>query len=231
MIGSHQQDSNFIGSHQTDSSLDGSRVLRELNGNREFGGVLPNHFQRNHSNTGKENNNPSKSQSYEDKENNRHRSSGSTSSKPDFKINPLNSHRLRPIRQRTRNAVVSILENESVVLEFLQKKNGEDLVVEVLLISNDGIKVTQFHPHGRQGVLLSDAPPPIDSSSAVSYAFSALPTKLWKKYQYAEKFVRLVKMKTPKVSRWLFLFYIVLPSLNTGQLVIPNQAKSIELFD
>jgi len=49
-------------------------------------------------------------------------------------------------------------------------------------------------------VRLSDAPPPIDSSSAVSYAFSALPTKLWKKYQYAEKFVRLVKMKTPKVT-------------------------------
>jgi len=85
-------------------------------------------------------------------------------------------------------------------MEFLQKKSdGLDYVIEVIQISNDGIKVTQSHPNGRQGVLLSDSPPDICLSTAVSYAFSALPTKLWKKYQYAEKFVRLVKMKTPKV--------------------------------
>ena len=115
----------------------------------------------------------------------------------DFK--PLSSERLRPIRQKTRNAVVSILEDETVALEFLQKRNGDDYVIEVLLISGDGIKVTQFHPNGRQGIELADTPPTLQSSTAVSYAFSALPTKLWKKYQYAEKFVRLVKMKTPKV--------------------------------
>ena len=128
-------------------------------------------------------------------------------------IVPLNSERLRPIRQKTRNAVVSILEDEKVVLEFLQRRSGEDFVVEVLLISNDGIKVTQYHPNGQRGVLLGDAPPSVTSSNAVSYAFSALPTKLWKKYQYAEKFVRLVKMKTPKVPKFFLICIVGLSKL------------------
>lgn len=54
---------------------------------------------------------------------------------------PINSDRLRPIRQKTRNAVVNILEDGEVCLEFLKTKEGKDSVVEVCKISPDGRKV------------------------------------------------------------------------------------------
>ena len=122
-------------------------------------------------------------------------------------MDPLSAIRLRPIRQKTRNAVVSILEDESISLEFIQSRESISYVTEVVRISSDGIKVTVFNPNGKKGVPLQDSPLPM-SSSAISYAFSALPTKLWKKYQYADKFVRLVKMKTPKVCLFVLLHII-----------------------
>jgi len=114
-------------------------------------------------------------------------------------MDPLSSIRLRPIRQKTRNAVVSILEDSSICLEFIQNRGGIEYVVEVLRISEDGIKVTIFSPNGKIGVPLCETPHSVPST-AISYAFSALPQKYWKKYQYADKFVRLVKMKTPKIT-------------------------------
>lgn len=123
---------------------------------------------------------------------------------PDHTMLPISTERLRPIRQKTRNAVVSILEDRTVSLEFLQNRDGVDYVVEVIRISQDGIKVTQYQPNGKYGIPLQETPPDI-SHSAICYAFSGLPTKLWKKYQYADKFVRLVKMKTPKVFISFFL--------------------------
>lgn len=113
-------------------------------------------------------------------------------------MDPLSSVRLRPIRQKTRNAVVSILEDSSICLEFIQNRGGIEYVVEVLRISEDGIKVTIFSPNGKIGVPLCETPHSVPPT-AISYAFSVLPQKYWKKYQYADKFVRLVKMKTPKV--------------------------------
>ena len=123
-------------------------------------------------------------------------------------MEPLSSARLRPIRQKTRNAVVSILEDETVCLEFLQNRGGIDYVVEVFQISSDGIKVTIFNPNGKIGVPLEDSPIAVPQS-AICHAFGGLPTKLWLKYKYADKFVRLVKMKTPKVTCIeLFMFQI-----------------------
>ena len=53
----------------------------------------------------------------------------------------LNSARLRPIRQRTRNAVVNILESGEVCLEFVKQKHKEERVVEVFVISSEGTQV------------------------------------------------------------------------------------------
>lgn len=125
-------------------------------------------------------------------------------------MDPLSSTRLRPIRQKTRNAVVSILNDGTVSLEFIQCRSGVEYVVEGLRISPDGIKVTITTPNEKNGVPLQESPVPI-SPSSVSHAFSALPPKFWKKYQYADKFVRLVKMKTPKVCQ-LFCTYFALRS-------------------
>lgn len=121
-------------------------------------------------------------------------------------VEPLNAGRLRPIRQKTRNAVVSILEEGDVSLEFIQQKNGQEHVVEVFRISPNGMKILVFHPNGKKGVSLSSSPPEPPSSCENSYLFSSLPSKYWKKYQYAARFVQLVRRKTPKVGCILVTF-------------------------
>ena len=113
-------------------------------------------------------------------------------------VEPLNAQRLRPIRQKTRNAVVSILEEGEVCLEFYQPKNGQDLVMEVIRISSNGMKVSVYQPNGKKGTPLTSRPPPL--SAETTYLFSTLSSKYWKKYQYAARFVQLVRKKTPKVS-------------------------------
>ncbi len=114
-------------------------------------------------------------------------------------MSPLNVQRLRPIRQKTRNVVVSILEDKSVCLEFVKQHGKDTHVMEVFKVTSDGIRVTTYQPNGKVGVLLQNDPPETPKS-AVSYAFSGLPQRLWKKYQYADKFVHLVRLKTPKVD-------------------------------
>ncbi|XP_033097627.1 serine/threonine-protein kinase PLK4-like [Anneissia japonica] len=54
---------------------------------------------------------------------------------------PLNAKRLRPIRQRTRNAMVSILDTGEVCLEFLKTRENQEKVVEVVRISEDGLQL------------------------------------------------------------------------------------------
>ena len=122
-------------------------------------------------------------------------------------MEPLSVRRLRPIRQTTRNVVLSILDDETVCLEFIKPKGKEMYVTEVLRISSDGNKITSYNTNGREGLPLQDTPIPIPGT-AVSYAFSGLPQKLWKKYQYADKFIRLVRMKSPKVSYVSFQFHL-----------------------
>ena len=63
------------------------------------------------------------------------------SQQPSEISSPLNSARLRPIRQRTRNAVVNILDNGEVCLEFVKQKHKEEKVVEVFVISQEGTRV------------------------------------------------------------------------------------------
>ena len=69
--------------------------------------------------------------------------SGASSKQSTEQGSPINSTRLRPIRQRTRNAVVNILESGEVCLEFVKQKHKEERVVEVFVISNDGMQVNQ----------------------------------------------------------------------------------------
>ncbi|XP_071951441.1 serine/threonine-protein kinase PLK4-like [Antedon mediterranea] len=133
------------------------------------------------------------------------RQSGRDVSKADSKSNnelppPLNAKRLRPIRQKTRNAMVSVLDTGDVCLEFLKTRANQDRVVEVLQISDNGLQVMLFHPNGSKGVPVTDSPPSADKEQTLKYSYNDLPTKYWKKYQYAVKFVQLVRSKTPKVT-------------------------------
>uniref|UniRef100_A0A673C3L2 Serine/threonine-protein kinase PLK4 n=1 Tax=Sphaeramia orbicularis TaxID=375764 RepID=A0A673C3L2_9TELE len=112
---------------------------------------------------------------------------------------PLCASRLKPIRQKTKNAVVSILDTGEVCMELLKCHGGQERVKEVLRISCDGSMVTIYQPNGGKGFPVMDCPPaPPEDILICSY--DDLPEKYWKKYQYASKFIQLVKSKTPKVT-------------------------------
>ncbi|XP_018421461.1 PREDICTED: serine/threonine-protein kinase PLK4 isoform X2 [Nanorana parkeri] len=112
---------------------------------------------------------------------------------------PLNSERLKPIRQKTKNAVVSILDTGEVCMEFVKEQNSQERVKEVLRISCDGNLIYVYHPNEGKGFPLDDRPPS-PPETLLSYTFDSLPEKYWKKYQYASKFTDLVRSKTPKVT-------------------------------
>ncbi|XP_051578300.1 serine/threonine-protein kinase PLK4-like isoform X2 [Myxocyprinus asiaticus] len=112
---------------------------------------------------------------------------------------PLCAARLKPIRQKTKNAVVSILDSGEVCMELLKGHGAQERVKEVLRISCDGSMVTVYQPNEGKGFPVLDHPPtPPEDILICSY--EDLPEKYWKKYQYATKFVHLVKSKTPKVT-------------------------------
>ncbi|XP_052791493.1 serine/threonine-protein kinase PLK4-like isoform X2 [Mya arenaria] len=113
---------------------------------------------------------------------------------------PICSNRLRPIRQRTRNAVVNIMENGDVCLEFVKQKHKEEKVVEVFVISNNGMQVSIYQPNNGKGVPVEDQPVALPKVPLKSFTYSEVPEKYWKKYQYASRFVKLVRSKTPKVT-------------------------------
>uniref|UniRef100_A0A8D0FMG4 Serine/threonine-protein kinase SAK n=1 Tax=Strix occidentalis caurina TaxID=311401 RepID=A0A8D0FMG4_STROC len=114
-------------------------------------------------------------------------------------VSPLNAHRLKPIRQKTKNAVVSILDTGEVCMEFLKEHHSQEFVKEVLRISCDGNMIAVYHPNEGRGFLLDDRPP-ASPEDICMYNLDNLPEKYWKKYQYAAKFVQLVRTKTPKVT-------------------------------
>ncbi|XP_053365280.1 serine/threonine-protein kinase PLK4 [Clarias gariepinus] len=112
---------------------------------------------------------------------------------------PLCASRLKPIRQKTKNAVVSILDTGEVCMELLKGQGAQERVKEVLRISADGSMVTVYQPNEGKGFPVLDHPPsPPEDIFICSH--EDLPEKYWKKYQYATKFVQLVKSKTPKVT-------------------------------
>uniref|UniRef100_J3KR82 Serine/threonine-protein kinase PLK4 n=1 Tax=Homo sapiens TaxID=9606 RepID=J3KR82_HUMAN len=112
---------------------------------------------------------------------------------------PLVAHRLKPIRQKTKKAVVSILDSEEVCVELVKEYASQEYVKEVLQISSDGNTITIYYPNGGRGFPLADRPPsPTDNISR--YSFDNLPEKYWRKYQYASRFVQLVRSKSPKIT-------------------------------
>ena len=54
---------------------------------------------------------------------------------------PLSTARLKPTRQRTKNAICSILELGEVCMEFIRMRNGAERIVDVCQISGDGMRV------------------------------------------------------------------------------------------
>lgn len=120
-----------------------------------------------------------------------------------LEVPPLNSIRLQPTRNQMKNVVLNILEDpkHEVVLEFLKQKSKEERVVDVLRISQDGLRIIMYQPNKGRGIRLQNKPPnvPIDGADHI-YSYENLPEKHWKKYMYAHRFIQMVRAKTPKVT-------------------------------
>eukprot|EP00092_Neocalanus_flemingeri_P027274 GFUD01029578.1.p1 GENE.GFUD01029578.1~~GFUD01029578.1.p1 ORF type:complete len:936 (-),score=285.22 GFUD01029578.1:126-2933(-) len=138
---------------------------------------------------------------------------------------PLSSSRLRPTRQKTKNVMANISSSGEVCLEFIKVRRGEEKVAEVMRISGDGDRIVVYSPGegGRgEGVTVGQTPPAIPTGGADAfYSYQTLPQKYWKKYQYAARFINLVKASTPKMT------------LYTSQAkcyVMENEGRDFEMY-
>ena len=95
-----------------------------------------------------------------------------------FIVGPLTTERLSPINKTTKALQLSINSEGKVCLKF----NKNQTTVEV---SKDGLNIRIC---GQQ------------SDDSKHFTFYDLPPNQWKKYFYAQKFVDLVRGKTPKIT-------------------------------
>lgn len=63
-------------------------------------------------------------------------------------VEPFTSDRLLPTRHKTKNAILSILSQGEVVIEFIKFKSkyNEHRVVDVCRISKDGLRIVIYQP-------------------------------------------------------------------------------------
>ncbi|TDG42085.1 hypothetical protein AWZ03_011487 [Drosophila navojoa] len=118
-------------------------------------------------------------------------------------VPPLNTLRLQPTRYKTKNAIMSIVANGEVVIEFIKCKSrmNEDRIVDICRISNDGRRIIIYQPDPGRGLPIREKPSELHANGMDNaYTYDNLPSKHWKKYVYAARFVGLVKSKTPKVT-------------------------------
>ncbi|XP_047370317.1 serine/threonine-protein kinase PLK4 [Vespa velutina] len=116
-----------------------------------------------------------------------------------LQVSPLNSERLQPTRHRTKTAILTILDNGEVCIEFIKRRNGIEKINEVCRISGDGLRVILYKPVSL--LEIGSQPPPLPSYGADNiYSYENLPPRHHKKYIYASRFVKLVRAKTPKVT-------------------------------
>ncbi|CAK9819363.1 Serine/threonine-protein kinase PLK4 [Anthophora plagiata] len=116
-----------------------------------------------------------------------------------LQVPPLSSERLQPTRHRTKNAILTILDNGEVCIEFIKRRNGTEKVSEVCRISSDGLRVILYKPNA--SIDVGNQPPPLPSRGADSiYSYENLPPRHHRKYVYASRFIKLVRAKTPKLT-------------------------------
>lgn len=116
-----------------------------------------------------------------------------------LQVSPLSSKRLQPTRHKTKTAIFTILDTGEVCVELIKRRNGVEKINEVCRISNDGLRIILYKPTSSTDV--SNQPLPLPTRGADSiYSYENLPSRHHKKYIYASRFIKLVKMKTPKLT-------------------------------
>ena len=64
-------------------------------------------------------------------------------------------------------------------------------------------QIEVYQPKAGKNCVTKERPPtPPPAENIKTYAMCELPQKYWKRYQYASRFVRLVRSKTPKVTMY-----------------------------
>ncbi|KYN06911.1 Serine/threonine-protein kinase PLK4 [Cyphomyrmex costatus] len=127
------------------------------------------------------------------------RSVDGTEKSTKLQVSSLNSNRLEPKRHRTKNAILTILDNGEVCIEFIKRRNGTERINEVCRISGDGLRIVLYKLNPT--VEIGMQPPPLPNRGADSiYSYENLPTCHHRKYVYAFRFVKLVQAKTPKLT-------------------------------
>ncbi|XP_017840892.1 serine/threonine-protein kinase PLK4 [Drosophila busckii] len=113
-------------------------------------------------------------------------------SKESISVPPLSTLRLQPTRYKTKNAIMSIVAKGDVVVEFLKSKGkmNEDRISDICRITSDGRHIRIYQPDPGRSLATGEC----------VYSYDNLPSKHWKKYIYAARFVSLVRSKTPKVT-------------------------------
>ncbi|KAL0105998.1 hypothetical protein PUN28_016015 [Cardiocondyla obscurior] len=117
----------------------------------------------------------------------------------ELKVPPLNSNRLQPTRHRTKGAILTILDDGYVCIEFIKRRNGMEKINEVCRISSDGLRIVLFKPNSPAQIGLQPLPLPSRGVDSM-YSYENLPTCHHRKYLYAYRFVKLVQAKTPKIT-------------------------------
>ncbi|GAB6031374.1 Serine/threonine-protein kinase plk4 [Chamberlinius hualienensis] len=106
---------------------------------------------------------------------------------------PLNSSRLRPTRQKTKNADISILQNGEIIADFYRVQGKEEKTYESWKISPDGRKIAVTRPR-------KDNSRSMHENLSKVFCYDELPTVLWPKYTHVSWFVKLFRAKTPKIT-------------------------------
>ncbi|XP_023248429.1 serine/threonine-protein kinase PLK4 isoform X2 [Copidosoma floridanum] len=116
-----------------------------------------------------------------------------------LEVPPLSTLRLQPTRHPTKNAVFTISSNGEVCVEFFKRRNNIDRIIEVCRISGDGLRIILYKP--KEALAPGKQPPPLPERGADSiYSYESLPSKHHRKYEYAARFISLVRAKTPKIT-------------------------------
>ena len=82
---------------------------------------------------------------------------------------------------------MNILEHGEVCLEFVKQKQKVEKVIEVFVISHDGLTIKIYQINGGKGETSGEHPIPLPAVPTKQFMFDQLPEKYWKKYQYAAR--------------------------------------------
>ncbi|KAJ8921657.1 hypothetical protein NQ315_010566 [Exocentrus adspersus] len=151
----------------------------------------------------------------------------------------LCSKRLLPTRHQTKNAILSILEDGEVCIEFIKKRGHlkKDVVCEVMKISSDGLRIILYEPEGgakitqssTEGITIIDASGNKYNFQTEDECKSLTGTLdlLWSHYQDSLNFCRLLEKTLSELPRTSFPVIVGRRPAFVGSSGKENQPQSV----